>query len=143
MIDRLTEADRPRWTELWRSYLEFYSTVLPDVQYEFTWQRLMAGDRLHGFGLRHGDQLAGIVHYLFHDSAWTPTSVCYLQDLYIDPGVRGTGGGRKLIESVAAAAREAGAARLYWMTQTHNDLARLLYDRVARHNGFIRYDYTL
>ena len=69
--------------------------------------------------------------------------LCYLQDLYVDETLRGTGGGRQLIEAVAAVARAAGASRLYWMTQTDNEVARRLYDRMAKHNGFIRYDHTL
>ena len=71
------------------------------------------------------------------------TSVCYLQDLFIDPAVRGGGGGRKLIEAVADAATAAKATKMYWLTQTHNEPARLLYDRLARHSGFIRYEYPL
>jgi GNAT superfamily N-acetyltransferase len=50
---------------------------------------------------------------------------------------------RTLIEAVAQQARERGAARYYWLTQEHNAVARTLYDKVARHNGFIRYDYTV
>lgn len=142
MIDRLTEADRPDWTTLWRAYLDFYGTVLPDEQYDFTWRRLIAEDGLHGFGPRDGRPV-GLVHYLFHESAWTATPLCYLQDLFVDAALRGTGGGRQLIEAVAGAARKSGAARLYWMTQAHNDVARQLYDRLAKHKGFIRYDYAL
>jgi GNAT superfamily N-acetyltransferase len=141
MIDRLTEADRPRWTELWTGYLDFYATQLPPKQYDFTWQRLMDDRLLHGFAFRREGVLIGITHYLFHDSAWTMTPYCYLQDLFVDLAARGTGAGRALIEAVADAARQAKAARLYWMTQTHNDVARQLYDRLAKHNGFIRYDY--
>ena len=48
-----------------------------------------------------------------------------------------------LIEAVAAIARERGCARLYWTTKEDNDTARSLYDRIARFNGFIRYDYAL
>ena len=143
MIDRLTEADRPRWTELWTAYLDFYATTLPPEQFDRTWTRLMAGQSLHGFALRHQGQLVGITHYLFHESSWTMRPLCYLQDLFIDPAARGLGGGRRLIEAVADAARNAGSPRLYWMTQTHNDVARRLYDRLAKHNDFIRYDYTL
>ena len=142
MIDRLTEADRPRWTELWQAYLAFYGAALPAEQYDHTWQRLTEGS-LGGLALRHEGRMAGLVHYLFHESAWTRTPVCYLQDLFVDPALRGTGGGRRLIEAVADAAREAGAARMYWLTQGHNETARLLYDRLAKHNGFIRYDYAL
>ena len=48
-----------------------------------------------------------------------------------------------LIEAVADEARRRGAARYYWTTQDHNTVARALYDRVARHAGFIRYDYPI
>jgi hypothetical protein len=40
-------------------------------------------------------------------------------------------------------ARERGCARLYWTTKEDNTVARSLYDRIARFNGFIRYDYAL
>jgi GNAT superfamily N-acetyltransferase len=143
MIDRLTEADRPRWTELWTAYLDFYSTQLSPEQYDHTWARLMRSGTLNGFALRRDGALAGITHYLFHESGWTMTPVCYLQDLFVDPAVRGTGGGRHLIEAVAQAALAAGSTRLYWLTQTQNEVARQLYDRLARHTGFIRYEYPL
>jgi GNAT superfamily N-acetyltransferase len=69
--------------------------------------------------------------------------VCYLQDLFVDASVRGRGAGRALIERVAAAARERDCLRLYWTTKEDNAAARLLYDRLARFNGFIRYDFAL
>jgi GNAT superfamily N-acetyltransferase len=143
MIDRLTEADQPRWTELWTAYLAFYDTVLPPEQFDYTWKRLMAGSDLHAFALRHEGRMVGLVHYLFHESAWTMQPVVYLQDLFVDAAVRGTGGGRKLIEAVGDVARQAGTTRMYWMTQTHNATARQLYDRLAKHSGFIRYEYPL
>lgn len=143
MIDRLTAEDRPRWTELWTGYLDFYHTVLPEAVFEATWTRLLAGKELHGFALRRDGRMIGLVHYLFHPHAWSTQPACYLQDLFVDPAARGTGGGRQLIEAVADAARAQGAARLYWTTQDHNATARLLYDRLAKHNGFIKYDYTL
>ncbi len=143
MISKLTADDRPRWTELWRGYLAFYETALPEEIYDATWDRLMQDRRLHGFGLRHDGELVGLVHYLFHESAWTLSQICYLQDLFIDPAARATGGGRQLIEAVAVAAREREATKLYWLTQSHNAAARLLYDRLAKHRGFIRYDYPL
>ena len=69
--------------------------------------------------------------------------VCYLQDLFVDPALRGRGVARALIEAVAKAALERGAERLYWLTQEHNAAARALYDKVAKYNHFIRYDYPL
>jgi len=67
--------------------------------------------------------------------------VCYLQDLFTSPDVRGRGVGRALIEGVYAQARDAGARRVYWQTQEDNAAARRLYDQVARHIGFIAYSH--
>lgn len=142
-VTPLAEADRPRWTELWRQYLEFYDTTLPPETYDRTWSRLLAGDGVHGLAARNEAGIVGITHYLFHAHCWTAGPACYLQDLFVDGGARGLGAGRALIEAVAEAARAAGADRMYWQTQHHNATARLLYDRLAKHNGFIRYDYPL
>jgi GNAT superfamily N-acetyltransferase len=147
VITSFIPSDRERWVELWRGYLDFYETHLPPEVYEHTWQRLIAGDGpIHGLGARLEDQtarLVGITHYLFHAHAWTTQEVCYLQDLFVDGAVRRSGCGRRLIEAVAAVARDRGCHRLYWTTKEDNATARSLYDRMARFNGFIRYDYPL
>lgn len=146
VVTEFRPDDRWRWAELWRGYLDFYETSLPETNYEHTWRRLMAPGPIYGFGARLGDAsapLIGITHYLFHDHAWSPKQVCYLQDLFVDAGARGTGAGRVLIERVAQVARERDCLRLYWSTKENNTTARLLYDRLAKFNGFIRYDYAL
>src|ERR1700741_568426 len=147
IVTTIIAEDRARWAELWRGYLDFYETRLPPEMYEHTWQRLIAAESpIRGLGARLGGSaapLVGIVHYLFHAHAWTTKEVCYLQDLFVDPTARRGGVGRRLIEAVAAAARERGCHRLYWTTKEDNAEARSLYDRFARFNGFIRYDYPL
>ena len=141
-ITRLTHADRTRWAELWTGYLTFYKTTLPPETYDLTWQKLFDG-RIHAFGARDATgHLIGITHYMYQETAWSAAPLCYLQDLYVDEALRGTGAGRALIEAVAEATKAYGAGRLYWMTQDHNDVARRLYDRLAANRGFIRYDYT-
>ncbi len=140
MITRIAEADRGRWAELWTAYLAFYHTSVPPEVYDATWTRLMADGPIHGFAWRHDGRMVGLVHYLFHAHAWSTQPACYLQDLFVRSASRGTGAGRALIEAVAEAARTEGATRLYWMTQDSNAPARRLYDHVAKHNGFIRYD---
>lgn len=146
-ITQLQPADRARWGELWRGYLEFYETVLPPETYALAWERLMAPDgAVRGFGARRGGPdgpLVGIVHYLFHAHGWSGAEVCYLQDLFVDDALRGQGTGRALIERVAGTARTRGCTRLYWTTKEDNHRARRLYDHIARFSGFIRYDYPL
>ena len=138
----LTGADQARWLELARGYKAFYKTQVTDAEYQRAWQRLLANDRVWGLGAHYDGQLAGITHYLFHTGTWNE-EVCYLQDLFVDPALRGRGIARALIEAVAKAALARGADRLYWLTQDHNTAARALYDKVAKYNHFIRYDYPL
>ena len=147
VVTAFRPRDRGRWIELWRGYLEFYDTELAPEIYDHTWQRLNAAENpIRGLGARLGGAdapLVGITHYLFHAHAWMTREVCYLQDLFVDAAVRRQGCGRTLIEAVAVIARERGCARLYWTTKEDNAIARTLYDRIARFNGFIRYDYAL
>lgn len=141
-IAHLEETDHDAWLLLARGYKAFYKTATADTEYEAAWRRLRRDDGVHALVARRDERLTGIAHYLFHTSVWAPT-VCYLQDLYVDPAARGQGVARALIEAVAAAARERRATRLYWQTQEHNAIARALYDKLAKHNGFIRYDFPM
>jgi GNAT superfamily N-acetyltransferase len=65
-------------------------------------------------------KLVGRTHYLYHRHGWKVENVCYLQDLYADPSVRGMGVGRALIEAVYAAADANGTPSVYWLTQEEN-----------------------
>ena len=94
---------------------------------------------MHALVAERDDELIGVAHYLFQRSTWLINSQCYLQDLYVSEAVRGSGVGRALIAAVAAAAKEAGAARVYWNTHETNAVARRLYDAVAVRTGFIQY----
>jgi GNAT superfamily N-acetyltransferase len=141
-ITRLAPADRARWEVLARGYKAFYKTELPDEDYEATWRRLMRAEDVFAFAGRLDGRLVGIAHYFFHPHVWMG-DVCYLQDLFTDEAARGKGVARALIEAVAAAARERKATRYYWLTQEDNARARALYDKLARYQGFIRYDHAL
>ncbi len=140
-IGVLREDERARWTELWRLYLEFYETTLPESRYETTWRRLLAGTELAALGARRDGRLVGITHYLFHTHTWMD-DVCYLGDLFVDSAARGQGVGGRLIDAVLAVATARGCPRLYWMTNQANATARRLYDQVATFKGQIRYDHN-
>ena len=140
-IAPLRAAERARWNELWCAYQRFYGVQLSAAVTESTWQRMLAG-RIHGLGARDAQgQLLGIVHFLYHEDTWSTAPACYLQDLYVDETIRGSGCGRRLIEAVNAAALAAGANSPYWLTHETNTVARCLYERVARHHGFLQYTY--
>ena len=141
-ISPFQPEDRAGWQPLAVGYNTFYERAYPDATYDATWSRLLEGRDLHGLAARLDGRVVGLAHYLFHPSVWYDHT-CYLADLFVDETVRGQGAARALIEAVAAAARAKGAERYYWQTRQDNVRARALYDKVARHMGFIRYDYPL
>jgi len=84
-------------------------------------------------------KVLGLTHFLHHRSTTRIELTTYLQDLFTAPEARGQGVGRALIEAVYAAAINVGIKRVYWQTHSTNTAGRLLYDRVAKHYGFIVY----
>jgi len=145
-IAPLAVADRLPWEALARGYKAFYETEVSPSEYETAWQRLLHHENtredVFGLGAHLDGRLVGITHYLFHTSAWAPR-VCYLQDLFTAPELRGRGVARALIAAVGDAARAANASRCYWLTHETNAVARTLYDKVAKFQGFIRYELPL
>jgi GNAT superfamily N-acetyltransferase len=139
-IRPVAPSERAAWEPLWQGYLAFYETAVADDVTATTWARLHdPAEPMFVLGAYCGDQLAGIVHYLYHRSCWTTGNYCYLQDLFVAEDARGRGLGRALIEAVYREARAAGASRVYWLTHETNATARALYDRVADRPGFIQY----
>ena len=145
VVRPIASADYEPWRPLWDGYNAFYgregATALPAVVTQTTWQRFFDPDEpVFALVAEAGGKLFGLTHYLFHRSMTKIEPVCYLFTL---PAVRGSGIGRALIEAVYAQARAAGSARVYWQTHETNAAGRLLYDRVAKHLGFIVYSHEL
>jgi GNAT superfamily N-acetyltransferase len=141
-VGKLAPSDRDAWEALFRAYIDFYQRVEPPQMYERAWREFQADTNLHAFGARQDSRLVGITHFLVHPNTSGP-DVCYLQDLFTAPDVRGMGIGRALISAVVDCARGRGCGRVYWNTHTSNSTARYLYDKVAENRGFIRYQIEL
>jgi GNAT superfamily N-acetyltransferase len=142
IVQVLGPQDQAAWLPLARGYKLFYETLTTATEYDAAWQRLTTDPRFVALGAWQGGSLVGIVHAIYHASSWAD-EVCYLQDLFVTEAARGQGAAAALIDAVAVAAKARGAARLYWLTHTNNHRARALYDRVAAHKGFIRYDHAM
>jgi len=140
VIRTIGASDAPAWRKLWSAYLAFYKTDLPVEVTDVTWRRLLdPAEPLFGLAAVRAGALAGFAHCVLHRGTWSVGDHCYLEDLYVAPGARGTGAGRALIEAVYREADRRGAARVYWLTHETNATARALYDRVGRRSGFIQY----
>ena len=139
-IRELKETDKDRWLQLWAGYLEFYKSNLSTEQTEFTWKRLITNEqKMYGFVAENESGVVGFTHCLFRPSTWTETDYCYLEDLYVDPNIRGKGVGRALMNRVVELAKEKNSKRVYWTTQEFNKTARVLYDSITSVSEFVQY----
>jgi GNAT superfamily N-acetyltransferase len=136
--------DYSTWRPLWDGYNAFYgregATALPEVITQTTWQRFFdPAEPVFALLAEENGTIVGLTHFLFHRSTTRLELMCYLQDLFTAPDARGRGVGRSLINAVCDEALRAGTRRVYWQTQHTNAAGRRLYDKVARHEGFIVY----
>lgn len=139
-IRLLRREDHDSWLPLWRGYQEFYKVnIAPEVS-AVTFERLLNfGEPMTCALAWQGTRAVGLVHYIQHRSTWTVGNYCYLQDLFTASDIRGAGIGRRLIEHVYDVAKQAGCARVYWLTHETNEPAMKLYDKVADKPGFLQY----
>jgi GNAT superfamily N-acetyltransferase len=154
MTDRAIEiravrrTDYAGWLALWDGYNAFYgrsgATALPEQITRATWERFFdTAEPVRALVAEREGRVVGLAHYLYHRSTTRLRDVCYLQDLFTAPELRGFGIGRRLIGGVYEAASAAGCSRVYWHTQVTNQPGRALYDKVAQHDGFIVYAHEL
>lgn len=148
LIRPVARSDQAAWRPLWEGYNAFYgredATALPEAITACTWERFFEPtEPVFALVAELDGELVGLAHYLFHRSTIRVEPVCYMQDLFTRNDLRGRGVGRRLIEAVYERAREAGARRVYWQTQVGNTTGRALYDKVARHLGFIVYTHDV
>ncbi|MBU6393512.1 MAG: GNAT family N-acetyltransferase [Sphingomonadales bacterium] len=139
-----TGADRAAWDRLWQGYQRFYKVEILAGVSDLTWARLHdPAEPMWACLAWQGARAIGMVHWIYHRSTWTDGPYCYLQDLYVDEDVRGTGAGRALIAHVRTEAEAARASRLSWLTHETNTDAMKLYDKVATRSGFVQYRVVL
>lgn len=148
LVRPIQQDDFEVWQSLWDGYNAFYGrkgeTALPPEITRTTWKRFFdPNEPVFALVAESDGKLLGLTHFLFHRSTTRIELTCYLQDLFTAEGERGRGIGRSLIEGVYEAAKTAGVKRVYWQTHETNAAGRMLYDKVAKHVGFIVYAHEL
>lgn len=153
--DRLTirpleASDRAQWDEMWQAYIVFYKASVPDEVTEKTWARILdprideqGGGIIGLVAIDETGRPVGIVHALLHLSTWSIEPICYIEDLFVRPDIRGGGAGRALLEAIADMGRAKGWGGCYWKTADDNYPGRTLYDRIARRATWIVYEKDL
>lgn len=141
IVRAVAESDREAWLRLWDGYCEFYNVEMPADVTATSWERLLDDDTPDFFGLvaeRNGEVI-GIANCILHGTTWAIAQRCYLNDLFVDPAVRGSGAGKAMIEHLQHLAAENDWNKIHWLTAESNATARRLYDQFAPPSGLIQY----
>ena len=142
MITRpLAEKDYEQWLELYRGYAEHYKVALTEEGIAKTWGWLM--DEAHpltGIVAEEGSNLAGLAHFRAMPSPLRGAEIGFLDDLFVDPKLRGKRVGAVLLEEVRAIGKKNGWAFIRWITRDDNYRARTLYDRHAQKTDWNMYE---
>ena len=146
MVIEIREPDRQdkaQWLSLWQGYTRFYGSPQPTEVTEYTWQRMLdaASPMLGRFAVVDGN-VVGFAICILHEGTWVKTPICYLEDLFVAPQMRGQGIARTLIQALQTEGKEKGWSRLYRHTRTDNP-ARRLYDEFTPADDYVRYRVTL
>jgi GNAT superfamily N-acetyltransferase len=148
IVRPVQEADFTAWLPLWNAYNAFYGrkdeTALDRKITQSTWGRFLdPSEPVFALVAESAQKLIGLTHYLFHRDTTRIELTCYLQDLFTAPAERDRGIATSLIRAVYEQARAAGTHSVYWQTHESNAIGRRLYDKLAKHSGFLVYEQEL
>lgn len=133
-IRMVTDDDLGELLPLVRAYTDFYETNPTDAGIEGMCRALIGDPEREGpmqVGVGPEGRIVGFAGMRWKWSTLRGAKIGYLEDLYVDPGARGSGLADALIEACADRAREIGAPALMWQTMPDNLRAQTVYNRVG------------
>lgn len=137
----IREDDRESWRRLFTDYGVFYKTTFDDAVLDGVWAWLMdAESEVCGVVAVSDTQVIGFAHYRQLPDTFTAGPAWFLDDLYVEPGHRGSGAATALIDAVAERAASDGGGTLRWITAADNTTAQSVYDKVAKRTTWVTYE---
>lgn len=141
-IDRLKDSDKADWRRLYNGYAAFYKMPMTDETAERVWGWLHDADHVQEALVARDSagRVIGLAHFRAMPSPLRGAYAGFLDDLFVDPDVRGSGAADKLLDALNAIAAERGWPVIRWITADNNYRARGVYDRKAVRSMWITYE---
>lgn len=143
-IRAVRAADRAAWDRLYAGYAGFYKVAQTPEMRDTVWGWLH--DPAHGTeGLVAvvDGAVVGIAHFRPYARPLSASVGGFLDDLFVDPDLRGSGAAAALLQALATEGRSRGWSVIRWITADDNYRARGLYDRLAEKTKWVTYDIKL
>jgi ribosomal protein S18 acetylase RimI-like enzyme len=137
------------WSNLFRGYCDFYEWPTSDGHQRQIWHWIHDDKSVEALVAIQVDQVGnevGMPRGLAHLREWIRplrgVVSGYLDDLFVDPELRGSGAVDALFAEMNRLAVERGWDTVRWTTADNNYRARGTYDKVAVRTTWITYDMT-
>jgi GNAT superfamily N-acetyltransferase len=143
-IEVAAEPDLPELLTLMRGYCDFYEVAPSDEALLAMSRALIADPAREGLQLIARDAQGKAIGFATIFWSWSTSQAArigIMNDLFVEPGARGTGVAEALIQECVERARTRGAAVLAWQTALDNHRAQKVYDRIGgRRSQWLDYD---
>jgi len=137
------------WTDLFRGYCDFYRWPTSDDHQRQVWAWIREDHTVEALVAVEVDATGaevGAPRGLAHLREWVRplrgVRAGYVDDLFVDPTVRGQGAVDALFREIDRMALDRAWDVVRWTTADDNYRARATYDKVARRTTWITYDLT-
>ena len=141
-IVRLQPHHRGDWELLYAGYAQFYRSEQTPAMRQQVWSWIHdESAELEAFvAVDENGKAVGLAHFRQFTRPLSATKGGFLDDLFVDPIVRGSSAARSLLLALRDEARRRNWSVIRWITADDNYRARGLYDKVATRTHWITYD---
>jgi ribosomal protein S18 acetylase RimI-like enzyme len=128
-----TEADRAAWERVFLAYATFGKTEQTPQMRVRVWGWIMTPTAQTRCIVAEAEagELVGFTHFRSYERPLPATIGAYIDDMFVDPSLRGQGVVDLMIRAVGDFAESQGWDVVRWMTREKNYRARAVYDRHA------------
>jgi ribosomal protein S18 acetylase RimI-like enzyme len=141
----LRAEHRAEWERLYAGYAAFYKVEQTPQMRATVWQWIFDPENeLEALvATDAAGKPVGLAHYRPMLRPLRAVVGGFLDDLFVEPGLRGSGVVQALMRKLAEIGRAKGWTTIRWLTAEDNYRARSFYDKVAARTVFLTYEMKL
>lgn len=140
-IRPIADGDFFNWIGLFEGYTTFYKQEFTDQKALIVWSWISDKDHeTFGFVAERDGELVGLIHLREFARPLAASRGLFVDDLYVVDEVRGSGIGSALLDTAKQYAHENNLSVVRWITAPDNEVAQVLYDKVATKTEWLTYD---
>jgi len=141
MIRDLSTNDFDMWSNLYKSYAEFYKVPMNKKILNKLWSWIHDENHIvKGICFELESKIVGIAHYRTMPRPIKGQYIGFLDDLFVEPDFRGKKIAQKIIDHLKSLSKANNWDGIRWITHSSNENGKKLYDKIANNTGFELYE---